>query len=42
VRSETRAEISACWAKLVPGGKDLGCGWLEDKFGVYWQIGPVK
>jgi predicted 3-demethylubiquinone-9 3-methyltransferase (glyoxalase superfamily) len=40
VSCETQAEIDELWAKLSPGGKELRCGWLEDKFGVCWQIIP--
>ena len=26
--------------QLTSGGKEVQCGWLEDKFGVSWQIVP--
>lgn len=42
VRCETQGEIDAYWAKLGEGGKELGCGWLKDKFGLCWQIVPSK
>lgn len=28
------------WEKLSEGGEIEQCGWLEDKFGVSWQIVP--
>jgi len=42
VRCETQAEIDGYWAKLGDGGKELGCGWIKDKFGLCWQIVPRK
>jgi predicted 3-demethylubiquinone-9 3-methyltransferase (glyoxalase superfamily) len=40
VRCETQAEIDSYWTKLTDGGKEIGCGWLKDKFGLCWQIVP--
>ena len=28
------------WDKLSEGGLIQQCGWLKDKFGLYWQIIP--
>jgi predicted 3-demethylubiquinone-9 3-methyltransferase (glyoxalase superfamily) len=42
VRCETQEEIADYWEKLGDGGTELGCGWLKDKFGLCWQIVPVK
>lgn len=42
VHCKTQAEIDDYWAKLGDGGMELGCGWLKDKFGLCWQIVPVK
>jgi len=42
VQCETQAEIDDYWAKLRDGGTELGCGWLKDKFGLCWQIVPVR
>ena len=28
------------WEKLSAGGEKSQCGWLQDKFGVSWQIVP--
>ena len=40
VHCETQAEVDEYWAKLSAGGKENQCAWLEDKFGVSWQIVP--
>jgi predicted 3-demethylubiquinone-9 3-methyltransferase (glyoxalase superfamily) len=40
VSCETQQEIDAMWAPLAEGGKELGCGWVSDRFGVTWQITP--
>jgi predicted 3-demethylubiquinone-9 3-methyltransferase (glyoxalase superfamily) len=40
VRCETQEEIDSYWFKLGDGGKELGCGWMKDKFGLCWQIVP--
>ena len=26
---------------LEGGGKEIACGWLKDRFGLYWQITPI-
>jgi predicted 3-demethylubiquinone-9 3-methyltransferase (glyoxalase superfamily) len=40
VECETQDEIDYYWDKLCGGGRESMCGWLEDKFGVSWQIVP--
>ncbi|MDZ4658569.1 MAG: VOC family protein [Bythopirellula sp.] len=43
VACESQEEIDDYWEKLTTeGGKEVQCGWLEDKFGVSWQIWPSK
>lgn len=37
---ENQAEIDYYWEKLTEGGKEIQCGWLNDKFGFPWQIVP--
>jgi predicted 3-demethylubiquinone-9 3-methyltransferase (glyoxalase superfamily) len=41
VHCETQEEVDELWEKLSVGGKTNQCGWLQDKFGVSWQIIPT-
>lgn len=41
VNCTTQKEIDFYWRKLSAGGKQAHCGWLEDKFGVSWQVVPA-
>lgn len=41
VNCPTQEEIDEMWEKLTAdGGKESRCGWLEDKYGLSWQIVP--
>ncbi len=40
VKCDTQEEIDYYWEKLGEGGVHNKCGWLDDKFGVSWQIIP--
>jgi predicted 3-demethylubiquinone-9 3-methyltransferase (glyoxalase superfamily) len=41
VNCESQSEVDDLWAKLSSGGNEVQCGWLEDKFGISWQIIPT-
>lgn len=41
VDCETQDEIDYYWEKLGQGGTYNQCGWLDDQFGVSWQIVPT-
>lgn len=41
VSCETQGEIDRYWDSLLRGGgKPSRCGWLEDRFGLSWQVIP--
>jgi predicted 3-demethylubiquinone-9 3-methyltransferase (glyoxalase superfamily) len=40
VSCATQREVDELWDKLSAGGKTNRCGWLDDKFGLTWQIIP--
>jgi predicted 3-demethylubiquinone-9 3-methyltransferase (glyoxalase superfamily) len=41
VDCNTQAEVDELWEKLTAdGGEESMCGWLKDKYGLWWQIIP--
>ena len=40
VQCDDQTEIDRLWAALSDGGKVERCGWLKDRYGLYWQIAP--
>lgn len=41
VNCEAQEEVDELWEKLSAGGRKNRCGWLQDKFGISWQIIPT-
>ena len=41
VNCDTQEQIDTLWQTLSKKGVEHPCGWLQDKFGVSWQIAPA-
>jgi predicted 3-demethylubiquinone-9 3-methyltransferase (glyoxalase superfamily) len=43
IRCEDQAEVDYYWNKLIAGGgEESMCGWLKDKYGLSWQVIPIR
>ncbi|MFY9549595.1 MAG: VOC family protein [Thermoanaerobaculia bacterium] len=40
ISCETQKEVDELWEKLSAGGRKDRCGWLQDKYGLSWQVVP--
>ncbi len=42
VNCDSQEEIDDYWDSLTVAGLPIQCGWIQDKFGVHWQIVPAE
>lgn len=42
IECHNQEEVDYYWKKLSDGGREIECGWLQDRFGVFWQIVPSQ
>ncbi len=43
INCESQDEVDYYWEKLSgDGGQEVVCGWLKDKYGLSWQVVPVR
>jgi predicted 3-demethylubiquinone-9 3-methyltransferase (glyoxalase superfamily) len=40
VNCKSQEEVDYFWEKLSEGGEKVACGWLKDKYGLFWQVTP--
>ncbi len=42
INCNSQEEVDHYWNNLLEGGgNEIACGWLKDKFGLYWQVTPT-
>lgn len=43
INCKSQEEVDYYWQKLTAdGGEESMCGWLKDKFGLSWQVTPIR
>lgn len=42
VSCDSQDEVDHYWSRLGDGGEEIACGWLKDRYGLFWQIVPRR
>ncbi len=42
VSCRSQEEVDEFWSRLSEGGEEGPCGWLKDRYGLWWQIVPTR
>jgi predicted 3-demethylubiquinone-9 3-methyltransferase (glyoxalase superfamily) len=41
INCKNQKEVDYFWEKLSEGGEKSMCGWVKDKYGLWWQVVPT-
>ena len=41
INCDSQEEIDKYWDAFIDGGKPHACGWIQDKYGITWQVIPT-
>jgi predicted 3-demethylubiquinone-9 3-methyltransferase (glyoxalase superfamily) len=41
IMCKDQSEVDYYWSKLTEQGEAVQCGWLKDRYGLFWQVVPT-